>query len=258
MNITIDPEFKALIPPLAAEELAQLQSNIITEGCRDPLVTWRGVIIDGHNRFEICTTNGIEFQVVTKDFDDRSSAIEWIIRNQFGRRNLSPYERTRLALRLEEAIKGRAKANQHAGINQHSLPQNSAEPSRHIETREEIAKLAGVSRDTVDKVKQIEKSAAPEIKAALANGEISINKAHLTVKVKKEEEEPEPLVVNGTAEEDQPVKKDRMKKWIPDDADRLWLLAKQDLNKILPTDSSRERVLKEIVAYAQHRLESKN
>ena len=259
MNITIDPEFKALIPPLAPEELAQLQSNIITEGCRDPLVTWRGVIIDGHNRFEICTTNGIEFKVVTKDFDDRSSAIEWIIRNQFGRRNLSPYERTRLALRLEETIKERAKANiVEGGSHGGKGPQNSANPCAPIETREEIAKLAGVSRDTVDKVKQIEKSAAPEIKAALANGEISINKAHLTVKAKKEEEEPEPLVVNGTAEEDRPVKKDRMKKWIPDDADRLWLLAKQDLNKILPTDSSRERVLKEIVAYAQHRLESKN
>ena len=155
MNITIDPEFKALIPPLAAEELAQLRSNIITEGCRDPLVTWRGVIIDGHNRFEICTTNGIEFKEVTKDFDERSSAIEWIIRNQFGRRNLSPYERTRLALRLEEAIAGRAKANreEHQG-RPAKLPQNSA-PVTPIETREEIAKLAGVSRDTVDKVKQI-------------------------------------------------------------------------------------------------------
>jgi len=38
MNITIDPEFKALIPPLAPEELAQLEANIIKGGCRDPLV----------------------------------------------------------------------------------------------------------------------------------------------------------------------------------------------------------------------------
>jgi hypothetical protein len=66
--------------------------------------------------------------------------------NQFGRRNLSPYERTRLALRLEEAIKERAKANMVKGTNQHSPKQNSAEASNPIETREEIAKLAGVSR----------------------------------------------------------------------------------------------------------------
>lgn len=247
MKLTIDPEFKALIPPLAPEELAQLQLNIITEGCRDPLVTWRGVIIDGHNRFEICTTNGIEFQVVTKDFDDRSSAIEWIIRNQFGRRNLSPYERTRLALRLEEAIKERAKANQkHAGG---AVPQKSAEA---VETREEIAKLAGVSRDTVDKVKQIEKSAAPEIKAALANGEISINKAHLTVKAKKEEEEPEPLVVDGTT----PTRRAPMKV-IEDEGMNIWLLAKSHLDRINKNDTQREDALKACAAYCAKRLESK-
>jgi hypothetical protein len=252
MNITIDPEFKALIPPLAAEELAQLRSNIITEGCRDPLVTWRGVIIDGHNRFEICTTNGIEFKEVTKDFDERSSAIEWIIRNQFGRRNLSPYERTRLALRLEEAIKERAKANMVKGTNQHSPKQNSAEASNPIETREEIAKLAGVSRDTVDKVKQIEKSAAPEIKEALANGEISINKAHLTVKAKKEEEEPEPLIVDGTT----PTRRAPMKV-IEDEGMNIWLLAKSHLDRINKNDTQREDALKACAAYCAKRLESK-
>jgi hypothetical protein len=252
MNITIDPEFKALIPPLAAEELAQLRSNIITEGCRDPLVTWRGVIIDGHNRFEICTTNGIEFKEVTKDFDERSSAIEWIIRNQFGRRNLSPYERTRLALRLEEAIAGRAKANreEHQG-RPAKLPQNSA-PVTPIETREEIAKLAGVSRDTVDKVKQIEKSAAPEIKEALANGEISINKAHLTVKAKKEEEEPEPLIVDGTT----PTRRAPMKV-IEDEGMNIWLLAKSHLDRINKNDTQREDALKACAAYCAKRLESK-
>lgn len=252
MKLTIDPEFKALIPPLAPEELAQLQLNIITEGCRDPLVTWRGVIIDGHNRFEICTTNGIEFQVVTKDFDDRSSAIEWIIRNQFGRRNLIPYERTRLALRLEEAIKERAKANQSGGQGGVLLKQNSAEASGHIETREEIAKLAGVSRDTVDKVKQIEKSAAPEIKAALANGEISINKAHLTVKAKKEEEEPEPLVVDGTT----PTRRAPMKV-IEDEGINIWLLAKSHLDRINKNDTQREDALKACATYCAKRLESK-
>ena len=54
-------------------------------------------------------------------------------------------KRTKLALRLEDTIAARAKANQqHAGG---AVPQKSAEA---VETREEIAKLAGVSRDTVD------------------------------------------------------------------------------------------------------------
>ena len=65
-------------------------------------------------------------------------------RNCQRRRNLSPYERTRLALRLEEAIAGRAKANQ-VRKPADFVSQKSAEQT-HVETREEIAKLAGVSR----------------------------------------------------------------------------------------------------------------
>jgi hypothetical protein len=77
--------------------------------------------------------------------------VEWIIKNQFDRRNLSPYQRTLLALKLEESIKARAKAKQSETLKKGDCPvkQNSAE-REPIETREEIAKLAGVSRDTVD------------------------------------------------------------------------------------------------------------
>lgn len=178
-NIAIDPEFKSLIPPLAHEELAQLEANILAEGCRDPLVTWRGILIDGHNRHAICSKHGIAFQTVEREFADRSNVIEWIIRNQFGRRNLSAYERTKLALRLEETIAGRAKANQSAGGGGGVAGcQKSDKVPDPIDTKRELAKAAGVSHDTVAKVKKIEAKAAPEVKAALASGEISINQAH--------------------------------------------------------------------------------
>ena len=39
-NIQIDSEFQALIPPLSAEERAQLEANLLADGCRDPLVVW--------------------------------------------------------------------------------------------------------------------------------------------------------------------------------------------------------------------------
>ena len=77
MQIQIDAEFKALIPPLAPDELAQLEANIIKDGCRDPLVLWDGILIDGHNRHEICTRNGLPFQTVEMVFDDREAAMDW-------------------------------------------------------------------------------------------------------------------------------------------------------------------------------------
>lgn len=245
MNLSIDPEFKSLIPPLADEEYEQLEANLRKEGCRDPLVTWQGIIVDGHNRFEICNRHGIAFEHVRKQFSDRSEAVEWIIRNQFGRRNLSAYERTKLVLRLEDAIAERAKAHQSLSEGRGQKgPQISANLNQPIETREELAKLAGVSHDTVAKVKKIEAKGTPELKAKLAKGEISINKAS------KEIAEPKPAPADDEEEE----KPKRLSKWKPDDADRLWTLAKCDLDKILKSDLSRVRVLQEVIQYAQNRI----
>ena len=89
MNIVIDQQFKSLIPPLTADEFGLLESSILAEGCRDPLVVWNGVLVDGHNRHEICARHGIPFQTVARDFTDRDAAMDWIDVNQLGRRNLS-------------------------------------------------------------------------------------------------------------------------------------------------------------------------
>lgn len=89
-NIEIDPEFQSLIPPLAPDELAQLEANILADGCRDPLVVWGGILIDGHNRHEICTRHGLPFETVEMVFADRDAAMDWMDANQLGRRNLTP------------------------------------------------------------------------------------------------------------------------------------------------------------------------
>ena len=91
-NITIDPEFKALIPPLSDEERLQLETNLLAEGCRDPIVIWggQGILLDGHNRLEICHKQSIHYETNELFLPDRDAARRWIINNQFGRRNLSP------------------------------------------------------------------------------------------------------------------------------------------------------------------------
>lgn len=187
----IDVEFQSLIPPLTYEEKKMLEESILSEGCRDAIVVWNDTIIDGHNRYEICTKHNIPFETVNRDFDSRNDAIEWIIKNQFGRRNLPMHERARLALRLKPVITEKAREKQHSGINQytHSLPQNSAEPSIPIETRDEIAKAAGVSHDTIAKVEKIEEAAPAPVVQASRKGDISVNAAYQVTKMMQEEQE---------------------------------------------------------------------
>ena len=132
----IDEEFKKLIPPLSVDEFQQLERNIIADGCRDPLVIWEGVLIDGHNRFDICSKHGIDFRTVNKSFTDRDEATLWIINNQFGRRNISDFVRAELALKAEPLIAARAKERQGAR-NDLNIPANLPE-SAGKETRDEL------------------------------------------------------------------------------------------------------------------------
>lgn len=180
MNITIDKEFKSLIPALTDDEYKGLEESILKEGCRDSLVLWGDTLVDGHNRYEICTKHGIAFETVQKDFDNRDDAIQWIILNQFGRRNLPMYERARLALRLKPVIAEKAKENQLSTLKQNkTVSQKSVE---RIDTQKELAKVAGVSHDTIAKVEKIEKTASPEVKAKLQSGDMSINQAYQTIR----------------------------------------------------------------------------
>lgn len=159
-KIIVDEEFRNLIPPLTSDEYKQLEANIVSEGCRDPLVLWIDTLLDGHNRYKICTEHSIKFETVQKDLPNRQAAIEWIILNQFGRRNLTTYQRSELALKLKPIIEAKAKERQGSRTDL-NIVQKSA-PSEQGKTRDELAKLAGVSHDTIDKSAVIQRDGTTE------------------------------------------------------------------------------------------------
>jgi len=180
----IKNEFKDLISPLSADEFTELEKSILNEGIRDPLIIWNDFIIDGHNRYNIATKHELNYQTIEKEFESEDKAKEWMILNQFGRRNLSNYQRSVLALELENIFRVKAKENQGTRTD---IKQISAE-SKPIETRKELSKIANVSHDTISKVKKIQEKAAPEVKAKLITGETSINEAFTAIKKEEKKE----------------------------------------------------------------------
>ena len=176
-------ELEVLIPPLTSEEFKQLERNILEEGIRDPLVTWNGILVDGHNRYRIAQEHDIDYETVEMEFSDLNAVKLWMIVNQFGRRNLNIYQRSVLALQLEDFYRLLNKEIKIEKISHYrqtgEIVQNSA-PSE--KTRQEIAKVANVSHDTISKVKKIEATASPEIKAKVSTGQISINEAYKGIK----------------------------------------------------------------------------
>ena len=198
--IKIKEEFKNLIPALTKEEYKQLENNCIAEGIREKILIWNGFIIDGHNRYEISLKWDLEIQTETKHFKDEEAVKEWMILNQFGRRNLSNYQRSVLALQLEEVFSKKAKERKakkvahfrNTGEVMATLPQPK--------TRQELSKVAQVGERTLDKVKKIQAQASEEVKAKLSTGEVSINSAYQEIKKEEKKEAYKSKVIENRIE----------------------------------------------------------
>lgn len=183
----VNEEFRKLIPALSDEEFTQLERNCLQDGIRDAIVVWNDTIIDGHNRYEIAKKHGLEFRTESKQFDTEGEVKEWMIMHQFGRRNLSNYQRSILALELEEVFREKAKEKQKMsegkGI---QISEDLKKPE--VVTIKEVAKVANVSHDTIAKVKVIEAKADEETKEKLSTGEVSINQVYQEIKKEEKKE----------------------------------------------------------------------
>lgn len=187
-DLSVDPEFKSLIPPLTEDEYAQLLDNIDRDGFREPITVWlnHGIVLDGHNRLAIWQSlyqnaddPKYEPAIVEMPFADRQAARDWIIRNQLGRRNLTPAARIELALLLKPGLVKQAKENSGTRTD---LCQKSDGGSCAGRVDEQVAKAAGVSRDTVRKVEEVLASDDTETITDMRAGTISVNGAHKAVR----------------------------------------------------------------------------
>ena len=226
-TLTIDKELQQLIPPLTADEYKGLEEDILRDGVREPLIVWAGhnVLVDGHNRYRIATEHGIPFGVFEKSFKDKCAVIDWMVRNQKNRRNLTPGQRSALELdaseaklreeaRLKQAKAGgdRKSEDYKANIASDQLVGSDiaseiapcetsskvkpvtkiAVPQKHVKNREEetphkIAKRAGVGEGTVKRVMAVKHSGDAELYDKVRSGEISANKAYEEVKARKQQ-----------------------------------------------------------------------
>ena len=203
MNIVVNEELKAYIDPLTPEEHDALERSILAEGCRDALVLWGDVLVDGHNRYGICQKHGLPFQTVQNTrFQSMEDVHLWMIDQHLGRRSVSDFQRGVLALRKREIVaerRARAAAAFVAGNAQaQTQPEESSAtaapaaasvaPPEDLSSREAIARAARLSSSQVVMIEKIQKQAAPELVAAVKSGTISLNAAAAVATLPAEEQ----------------------------------------------------------------------
>lgn len=195
MDIVVNEELKAYIDPLTAEEYEALERSILAEGCRDALVLWGDVLVDGHNRYGICRKHGLPFHTVQSTrFQSMDDVYLWMIDQHLGRRSISEFQRGVLALRKREIVAARHAQAAASG----STPETPAAEAQSaapaipmpepLATREAVAKAARLSSSQVVMIEKIQKQATPEVVAAVKAGTISINAAAAVATLPAEEQ----------------------------------------------------------------------
>lgn len=211
MELQIDEGLKAYIDPLTADEHESLERSILAEGCRDALVVWGELLIDGHNRYGICQKHGLPFNTVqATQFKTMDDVHLWMIDQHLGRRSVSDFQRGVLALRKREIIASR-RAAAAAAVNAAKSSQPASEeapwegdtdpavaqalanvakvPDQALDTREALARAARLSAGQVKMIETIQEKAAPEVVAAVKAGELSLNAAAVVATLPEEEQQ---------------------------------------------------------------------
>ncbi|MBS0509147.1 MAG: plasmid replication/partition related protein [Proteobacteria bacterium] len=211
-DIVVLPELKAYIDPLTPDEHDALERSILAEGCRDALVLWGDVLVDGHNRFGICQQHGLPFQTVQNQrFQNMEDVHLWMIDQHLGRRSVSEFQRGVLALRKREIIAERraqaaaavvaakAEAAQAPGgqapwegdtdpVVAKALATVAKVPDDALDTREALARAARLTAAQVKAIEAIHQNAAPEVVAAVKSGELSLNAAAVVAQLPVDEQ----------------------------------------------------------------------
>lgn len=207
MEIRVDEGLRAYIDPLTEDEHAALERSLLAEGCRDALVLWGDLLVDGHNRYAICVKHDIPFKTIQHPhFKSIEDVHLWMIENHLGRRSVSDFQRGVLALRKKEILLARTGPEDGVATEgaasegsppegspsddsppwDEDAPGTSAAPMRGhanpdwkpaVPSRQALARAARISSNTLGQIEKIQKSAAPELVRAVKEGAISINAA---------------------------------------------------------------------------------
>ena len=183
MRLKIDETIRRVLMPLRDDERALLEQSVLAEGIRDPLVVWRRgdelILLDGHHRYELATQHGLDFSVVEMEFDDETDAVQWVLRNQLARRNLTDEQRTLLLGRLYNQMKLAPHRPSAENKDKLSLFSGDNATSRYVASlhgvNEKTVRRAAEFAEVVDALAEIE----PEAAARVLAGELSDAKTAL-------------------------------------------------------------------------------
>ena len=87
-ELKIDKALRSLVVPLSSAQYAKLEADVLVGRRCEPLLTWRGCILEEYERYEICTRHHVEIAVAETAFKCREAVTAWLCAGQLKRTDL--------------------------------------------------------------------------------------------------------------------------------------------------------------------------
>jgi hypothetical protein len=191
-SLKVNPAFEALIPLQSKGEYRALDQSIQAEGCRDPLLVWKGknVVLDGHTRRMLCIGYKKQVKVREVELPDEKAAVEYILQIQRQRRNLTREAMSYFRGTEYNAVKkrhgGRRISRKARGQND-PLPKTAAVVAGKYGVSEKTIKRDGVFAQNIDKI--VAEYGDPEVKRKLLGADVKLTHGTARVLLKLPAEE---------------------------------------------------------------------
>lgn len=167
-SLKMEEPFRNLFPirqTVLAEIIDDMNVNGFDFG--HPIVVWKMIVVDGHTRLKAAIAAGLEtVPVICRQFNDENEALEYAIRCQRNRRNLTNGELLQCLQQLDMRKKAGRPAN------------NSSCSMSRGKSSVDLGETLGISCKKVERLRAINAYATDEIKEALRQGKYSINRAY--------------------------------------------------------------------------------
>jgi len=187
-DIIIDEKFARIFPVLNERTSAELEESILEFGCILPIVLWDGILIDGHNRFQILKKHGLPFNTINLEFASRDLVEIWIIENQITRRNLTSMQLSYyrgMHYHLEKRVQGSGSRASVEFIDEVAESKKSQNETFTGSTAKRLAEQYSVSRATITRDALVANAISaigdisPDVKMEVLSGKTRITRKQL-------------------------------------------------------------------------------
>jgi hypothetical protein len=172
-------EISKIYPLIDGVDFEDLVEDIKNNGLHEPILAYKGLIIDGRNRFNACMEADVK--PIFKEWDGNGSLADLIVSLNEKRRHLTASQRGMVAENIKPFYEAEAKTRQHAGVPV-LIPEGAGD------TRDKVASKFHISGKYVDMAGKVKKQGSQELIDGVTSGKISLPTASVLADVRPEDQ----------------------------------------------------------------------